>query len=122
MDPSVDPFTADTVANAGYLYTTDQRLPQQPAGQPSPHRRQPGGNCAGRRVDIGCGDGAHTSDLFEATGATSVSGLDPTENAVRVAQEKVRVGPSPSWSAVRSNCLTAAAASISRTYAECSTT
>ena len=92
-DPSVDPFTADTVAN-GYLYTTDQRLPQQPAGQPSPHRRQPGGNCAGRRVvDIGCGDGTYTSDLFEATGATPVSGLDPAENAVRVAQDKVRGRP-----------------------------
>lgn len=90
MDPSVDPFTADIAANAGYLYTTNATLSSRLANRRLTDASLAVGDFASRRVvDIGCGDGTFTLDLFDATGATCVSGLDPAENAVRVAHGKV---------------------------------
>lgn len=90
MDPSVDPFSADIAANAGYLYTTNATLSSRLANRRLTEASLAVGDFAGRRViDIGCGDGTFTLDLFDATGATGMSGLDPAESAVRVAHGKV---------------------------------
>jgi SAM-dependent methyltransferase len=89
MDPSVDPFTADIAANAGYLYTTNATLSSRLANRRLTEASLAVGDFAGRRVvDIGCGDGTFTLDLFDATGASRMSALDPAEDAVRVARPK----------------------------------
>ncbi|HEV2088921.1 MAG TPA: class I SAM-dependent methyltransferase [Cryptosporangiaceae bacterium] len=90
MDPSVDPFTADIAANAGYLYTTNATLSSRLANRRLTDASVAVGDFAGHRVvDIGCGDGTYTFDLFEATGPSGITGLDPAEHAVRVAHRKV---------------------------------
>lgn len=89
-DPSVDPFSADIAANAGYLYTTNATLSSRLANRRLTDASVAVGDFAGRRVvDIGCGDGTYTFDLFEATGPSAITGLDPSEDAVRVGHRKV---------------------------------
>lgn len=88
-DRSVDPFEADIAANAGYLYTTNATLSSRLANGRLTDVSLAIGDFAGRRVvDIGCGDGTYTFDLFEAAGPSGITGLDPAEHAVRVAQGK----------------------------------
>jgi SAM-dependent methyltransferase len=90
MDPSVDPFTADIATNAGYLYTTNARLSSRLANRRLTEASLAVADFGGRRlIDIGCGDGTFTVEVFDAGGAASVTGLDPAETAVRVARKKV---------------------------------
>lgn len=90
MDPSVDPFTADIATNAGYLYTTHASLSSRLANRRLTDASLAVADFDRRRVvDIGCGDGTFTVEVFDAGGATGVTGLDPAETAVRVARGKV---------------------------------
>ncbi len=89
-DPSVDPFTGDIAANAGYLYTTNARLSSRLANRRLTDASLTVGDFRGRRViDIGCGDGTYTIEVVEIGGAARVAALDPAESAVRVAQAKL---------------------------------
>lgn len=88
--PSVDPFTADIAANAGYLYTTNARLSSRLANRRLTEASLTAGSFRGRRVvDIGCGDGTYTLELVDEAGAGWVGALDPSHAALRVAKGKL---------------------------------
>jgi len=88
-NPSVDPFTDDIAANAGYLYTTNARLSSRLANRRLTEASMSVADFAGRRViDIGCGDGTYTVEVVETGGAARVTALDPSESAVQVARSK----------------------------------
>lgn len=90
VDPSVDPFTADIEANAGYLYTTNATLSSRLANHRLTKASLAVAEFSSRRVvDIGCGDGTYTVEVCDAGGASGVTGLDPVHAAVRVARDKV---------------------------------
>ena len=93
-DPSVDPFTADIAANAGYRYTTHATLSSRLANRRLTDASLAVADFDGRRVvDIGCGDGTFTVEVLDTGGATGVSGLDPAATAVRLARGKVADRP-----------------------------
>ncbi len=93
-DPSVDPFTADIAHNAGYIYTTNATHSSRLANRRLTEASASVADFGGRRVvDIGCGDGTYTVEVVETCGAASVSALDPSEAALRVAREKVAGHP-----------------------------
>ena len=88
-DPSVEPFTADIEANAGYLYTTNARLSSRLANARLTEASLAVGEFSGRRVvDIGCGDGTYTLELLEVAGAARISAIDPSDAALEVARDK----------------------------------
>ena len=93
-DPSVDPFTADIAANAGYLYTTNAKLSSRLANRRLTEVSLTVATLRNQRViDIGCGDGTYTLELVDEAEAARVSALDPSEAALRVARAKVGERP-----------------------------
>lgn len=83
-------FNRDAVQNTGYLYTTHARLSARIANRRlsdatmdavSFHRK--------RVVDIGCGDGTYTIELYDRAGPLSIDGFDPADRAIAVAREKI---------------------------------
>lgn len=93
-NPSVDPFTNDIAANAGYLYTTNARLSSGLANRRLTDASIAVADFKGRRViDIGCGDGTYTIEVVEIAAAARVAALDPAESAVQVARSKLGAHP-----------------------------
>ena len=88
-DPNVDPFSADIDANAGYLYTTNARLSSRLANGRMTEAAMTVATFAGQTViDIGCGDGTYTAELFLEGGAAVVHATDPSAEAVGVARSR----------------------------------
>lgn len=85
----VEPFDRDILENAGYRYTTNARLSSLLS-----NRRQTDAALAIadfrnlRIIDIGCGDGTYTIELFDLGKPKSMSGVDLSAEAVRVARQK----------------------------------
>lgn len=85
----VDAFAADATTNHGYLYTTNARLSSELANRRLTDAVLAVADFAGRRVlDMGCGDGTYTVELAGAGGVAVMHGIDPAEQAVRVARTK----------------------------------
>lgn len=97
----VDQFAADVAANQGYLYTTNARLSSRLANRRLTEAIFDVADFVGRRVvDIGCGDGTYTHELADLGQVGAIHGIDPAEEAVRVARSKA--GPSGATFAVGS--------------------
>lgn len=85
-----DAFNRDVAKNAGYLYTTNAGLSSELA-----NRRLTDAALAAvdfrqqRVVDIGCGDGTYTIELFDRGQPRSMHAADPAEAAIASAREKV---------------------------------
>lgn len=83
-------FNRDVQQNTGYLYTTNASLSSHLA-----NRRLTDAALAAvdfrqkRVVDIGCGDGTYTVDLFDRGHPRSMHGTDPAQAAIMSAREKV---------------------------------
>jgi len=88
------PFNKDVTDNSGYLYTTAAKLSSRLANK----RLSDATLCAlsfeGKRViDIGCGDGTYTIELFDRANPTTICGIDPAEKAIEIATTKVENRP-----------------------------
>ncbi len=87
---SYEPFNQDIARNGGYVYTTNSRLSSRIANQRQTRALMALAEFAGKRVlDIGCGDGTYTCELFDLGGPVSVHGVDPAEEAIATAQTKI---------------------------------
>jgi ubiquinone/menaquinone biosynthesis C-methylase UbiE len=93
-DVTVDAFDRDAAHNRGYLYTTNARLSSRLANQRLTEAALAAASLTGKRVlDVGCGDGTYTVDLFEAGHPASVYGFDPAREAIAIARDKVKGRP-----------------------------
>jgi SAM-dependent methyltransferase len=89
----VEAFAADAASNQGYLYTTNARISSQLANRRLTDAVLAVGDFRGRRVlDLGCGDGTYTHELAEAGQVAAIHGMDPAEEAVKVAKAKAGAG------------------------------
>lgn len=83
-------FNRDVAENTGYLYTTDARLSSWLA-----NRRLTDATLAAvsfldkRVIDIGCGDGTYTVELFDRGKPASIHGFDPAERAIEIARQRI---------------------------------
>jgi ubiquinone/menaquinone biosynthesis C-methylase UbiE len=83
-------FNRDVQANAGYLYTSE-RLSSQLVGRHTTDVLLSLVSFRGQRVlDIGCGDGAYTFELFDRAQPAHIHGVDVADEAVRLAREKAQ--------------------------------
>ena len=93
-DSTVDPFDRDAASNAGYLYTTGARLSSQMANQRLTAAALEAISFHGKRVlDIGCGDGTYTIELFDRGQPARICGVDPAQKAIEVARQKAESRP-----------------------------
>lgn len=89
-DPNVDSFNLDIMTNAGYLYATSDRLSSYLANRRLTDATLAIADFRGKRVlDIGCGDGTYTVELFDRGQPASIHGGDPAQEAIRVARQKI---------------------------------
>ncbi len=89
MDRNAEAFNQDVVKNNGYLYTTNARLSSRLANGRLTKSALEVADFNGKKVlDIGCGDGTYTIELFEAAQPISIEGIDAAQEAIDVAKEK----------------------------------
>ena len=85
----VESFAADAASNAGYLYTTNARLSSRLANRRLTDSVLAMADFRAKRVlDIGCGDGTYTHELADVGQVASMHGIDPAEQAIKVAMGK----------------------------------
>ncbi len=85
----VDPFAVDAATNAGYIYTTNAGLSSQLANRRLTEATLAVAEFKGARVlDVGCGDGTYTHELAEVGDVAGIHGIDPAEEAVKLAKAK----------------------------------
>ncbi|MCK4325274.1 methyltransferase domain-containing protein, partial [bacterium] len=88
--PGIDAFNRDIADNKGYLYTTNARLSSYLANRRLSDAALAVTNFRGKRaLDIGCGDGTYTLELFDRGVPASMHGVDPADEAISIAQEKI---------------------------------
>jgi SAM-dependent methyltransferase len=86
----IEAFNRDVVLNEGYRYTTRARLSSMLANRRLTEAALGIVDWRGKRVvDIGCGDGSYTVELFDAAGPLEIIGIDPASEAVKLAERKV---------------------------------
>jgi ubiquinone/menaquinone biosynthesis C-methylase UbiE len=91
---SIDSFNRDVAANDGYLYTTQARLSSIMANRRLTEAALGIVDWHGKRViDIGCGDGTYTVELFDSAQPIEIVGIDPANEAISLA--KRRAGDRP---------------------------
>lgn len=84
---AVDAFNRDVVTGGGYQYTTQASLSSRLANRRLTEAALQMVDFAGRRVlDVGCGDGTYTFELFDAGHPAVMVGLDPADQAIRTAR------------------------------------
>ena len=85
-DSEFKPFNLDVAANDGYLYTTNARLSSILANERLTQAALDAVSFRDKRIlDLGCGDGTYTNELFDAARPASIHGVDPAESAIQVA-------------------------------------
>ncbi len=83
------PFQRDMAAGGGYLYTTNAPWSARVALERQTEEVLRAADFAGRSVlDVGCGDGAMTLDLYDRGGAERIEAIDPAANAISVAASR----------------------------------
>ncbi len=91
---NVEVFNRDAAANAGYGYTTGERLSSRMATQRSTDVVTQTEEFAGRLVlDLGCGDGFYTARIWDIGRPRGLVALDAAVAAVRVAASKLGERP-----------------------------
>lgn len=88
---TVAAFDRDVTLRGGYQYTTNAPLSSQMANRRLTDAALEACALAGKRIiDIGCGDGTYTTELYDTASPASIVGLDPAAQAISAAREKVR--------------------------------
>jgi SAM-dependent methyltransferase len=91
---TADVFNEDAIKNKGYLYTTNARLSSILANLRMTEAVCNIADFHNKKViDIGCGDGAYTIELFDKSRPASVLGVDPAPEAVKIARTKINGRP-----------------------------
>jgi SAM-dependent methyltransferase len=86
---SVEAFNRDVDSNAGYLYTNNARVSSVLANRRLTDGVLASADFRGKRVlDVGCGDGTFTRELFVRGGLASIHGVDRAERAVEVGRAR----------------------------------
>lgn len=86
---AVESFNHDVEVNEGYLYTTQARLSSILANRRLTEAALGIVDWHGKRViDIGCGDGTYTIELFDAAHPIEIVGIDPAHEAISLAKRK----------------------------------
>jgi len=85
---SINRFNNDIQTNAGYLYTSTDRLSCRFSNQRLSLAARQMTDFRGKAVvDVGCGDGTYSFELLDA-GAASVVGVDAADEAVALANRR----------------------------------
>lgn len=85
----VDPFNSDASGGEGYIYTTAGQFSSTHVLARHLELILEMGRLEGRSVlDIGCGDGFSTLRFWDETHPLRMAGVDPAENAIKVADQK----------------------------------
>jgi len=83
------PFERDAVENDGYLYTTNTRRSSQIANMRHSEAIYGAVDFHGKRViDIGCGDGTYSVEIYDREEPSSIYALDPAASALDIARRK----------------------------------
>lgn len=85
---NVSEFNGDVRSNDGYLYTTNSSLSSILANRRISDRVRELIGPSLSIVDVGCGDGAYTSEIKKAFPERIIEGLDPAGDAIAVAMKK----------------------------------
>lgn len=85
----IDVFNRDAASNLGYLYTTNVRLSSRLATARSMDMILQTGHFEGKSVlDMGCGDGYYTTQLWDRGRPKRLVGLDAAAAAIKVAESR----------------------------------
>jgi SAM-dependent methyltransferase len=88
-DKAVDAFNRDVATRGGYHYTTNGRLSSIVANRRQSDAILAAAEYGGRKVlDVGCGDGTYTVELFDEAGPSELHGVDPAEEAIGAARRR----------------------------------
>lgn len=93
-EKNINVFNKDVIKKKSYLYTNDELYSSFTATNKQTselknlirkyfHKKI-------KIIDIGCGDGKYTIELFKNISPSLILGIDPAKNAVKVATEKVK--------------------------------
>jgi SAM-dependent methyltransferase len=83
------PFERDAVENDGYVYTTNPPLSSRIASLRHSKAIHGAVDFHGKRViDIGCGDGTYSVELYDRGRPRSIFALDPAASALEIARRK----------------------------------
>jgi ubiquinone/menaquinone biosynthesis C-methylase UbiE len=83
------PFERDVADRDGYLYTTNASLSSRIATRRHSDAILAALDFRGKRViDIGCGDGTYSIDLYDRGQPSSIYALDPAARAIEIARRK----------------------------------
>jgi SAM-dependent methyltransferase len=83
IERNVSQFDADVRANQGYLYTTHAKKSSVLANRRLTDVTREMVDLRGRRVlDVGCGDGTYTRELFDACAPAAMVGVDASGAAI----------------------------------------
>ncbi len=89
MDTKSEVFNRDAARRGGYVYTTNARLSSTLANRRLTEAGLAVADFRGKSVlDIGCGDGTYTLELFDRAQPARIHGIDPAEEAVEIARQK----------------------------------
>jgi 2-polyprenyl-3-methyl-5-hydroxy-6-metoxy-1,4-benzoquinol methylase len=89
VERNVAQFDADVRANAGYLYTTNAKKSSVLANQRLTDVTRMMVDLRGKRViDVGCGDGTYTDELFTSCAPAEMLGVDASAEAVEAANRR----------------------------------
>ena len=88
---TVNAFDEDVAVRGGYQYSTNAQLSSRIANKRLTDATLKACDFNGKRViDVGCGDGTYTIELYDAASPSEIVGLDPAAQAITAAQEKVQ--------------------------------
>lgn len=86
----INSFNRDIIVNRGYLYTTNARLSSYLANRRLTDAALAITDFRNRSVlDIGCGDGTYTLELFDRGMPSRIHGIDAADEAIKIAQQKI---------------------------------
>jgi ubiquinone/menaquinone biosynthesis C-methylase UbiE len=89
-DPNAQPFQEDALLRGGYLYSTGAPLSSRMANERLTTATLAIAALRDQRVlDIGCGDGTYSVELFDRAHPAELHGIDPAEAAIKVARSKI---------------------------------
>jgi ubiquinone/menaquinone biosynthesis C-methylase UbiE len=86
---AVEAFNRDAVANAGYLYTNHARLSSVLANERLTRAVLDSADFRGKTVlDVGCGDGTYTLELFASAQPSRIHAVDRAEQAIELGRRR----------------------------------